>query len=231
MGTENLELNLVENEEALEESYTLKDNVLKDVLVLGVNSRNNRIYTKECMKEAVGLYNNSPVYIDHSDKERKLDERFGTLVNAKVTDKGIVGDVECLTTHKLYPTIKEAYDNKVSRIGMSHSALGKGSVNAEGQTIVNHISKVISVDLVTGSATTQNLRESEKVEVPTIDLKEQEIVSLKEQLLQKEIKIDELIKEIDSLKIAQSKWQTPVSVPLKETAKVTDLKEISKWFK
>jgi hypothetical protein len=226
------ELELIENEPILE--ATLDNDVLKDVLFLGFKSTNNREYSADALKEAVGLYDAKPIYIDHSSTERKLSERFGTSENARFTDKGIVGDIKVLTSHPLFSVIKESYDKRTPSIGISQNAVGTGEVR-DGTMIVNKIVKVISLDLVSNAASVRNLRESED---KTVQLNEQiqiltaEKTSLAEANTKLTEQVTSLTKEVATLKEQQTKWQVPKSVPLTEKVSEIpkDIKKLAAWL-
>lgn len=242
---ENQELQLIEEEVELTESVLEKD-TLTDVLFLGKTSRNGRIYTEHAMQEALSLYDNIPVYINHSSKERQLNEHFGTTQNVRLTEKGIVGSIKALTTHPMFDTIKEAYDNKTNRIGMSHDAKGLGTMK-DGIATINKITSVNSLDIVTKSATTQNLRESESPTVveeiagvgeastdKTIKLTEQvTTLSLTIESLQADIKILKEQIETSNIKVNVdkiSKWLSPSSIPLTESESVIPKENLGKWL-
>lgn len=239
MGNPNEEINIVENEEELVESV-LDCDTLKDCLLLGMKSANNREYTKSCLKEALPLYEGVSVYIDHSSTERKVGEHFGVTKNVRLTEKGIVGDLQVLVTHPMYAQIKESYDKNMPKIGLSQNAMGTGSVS-DGKTIVNKISKVMSIDVVTKPATVKNLREQEEVQesvkevggqaVQETSLLEQEITSLKTELMQLKEQVQVLTESNKTLTETQNKWQIPKDLPLSESVKAPkSAKDLAKWL-
>lgn len=148
-------------------SSKISDNIMKGVLVLGPNSKNKRKYTKACMSHAVEMYENSPVYIDHVERgNRKLNERFGTLKNARLTEDGIRADLHYLKSHPSTAVICEDAENASGMFGLSHNVNAECHKTKEGLT-VDRILNVCSVDVVSGSATTKNLfeqlQENEKI--------------------------------------------------------------------
>lgn len=216
------EVQLVEQTELKE--AVLNDNILKDVLILGAKSANKRVYTSDAMRNAIPLYENACVYINHSNGERKLEDRFGTAKNVRLTENGLISDIEVLITHPMFAVVKEAYDLKTAKIGCSHDAVGSGVVGTDGITTINQIIKVKSVDLVSGAATTRNLRESEDLE----------LISLKEENITLKETVENLTKEVESLKATQNKWKAPVALPIVEQIKEEIPKEISalaKWLR
>lgn len=223
-----INIELAESEENLEESV-IETDTLKNCLILGEKSRNNRMYSPVALFEAVSLYNGSPVYLNHKNGERQIEDRIGTVKNARYDEgKGIMGDIECLSTHPFYATFKESYDKKVSKIGISHNSIGMGSVN-DGITTVNKITKVISVDLVSSPATSTNLREAE-AESESEKPIDSELMQLKEQV---NLLVEEL-KQLKTASVAASKWIKPSSIPLTENELESipkDLNKLAKWLR
>jgi hypothetical protein len=148
----------------LTEYTATEDGVVVGVPVLGAKSRNNRVYTTECMQECFSLYEEAPVFIDHSTSGRRSEEKLGLIKNARYCEESqqIRGDLHLLTTHPLYNRIKEDLDRNLNLFGLSHSAEVWG-VNEAGQLKINKIEKVNSVDLVSSPATLKSLTESEEV--------------------------------------------------------------------
>ena len=150
----------------------LGDGVIKDVLVLGINSRNRRRYKPDAMKRASLLYEGVAVFLDHptnEDRERKgraAEDRFGVLrgVHFQESNGGqLRGDLQYLTTHPMAPRVAEDLQRGLNFFGLSHLADGTGSTEkGTGITMVESIDRVIEVDLVTNPATALNLREQEE---------------------------------------------------------------------
>jgi len=142
--------------------------VIKDVLVLGSKSRNNRVYSQKALRESAHKYNRIAVYVDHGtsvDRDRKgraAQDRLGVLANVRYAEQNggqLRGDLVCLTTHPLYPRLLEDLNRDMHLFGLSHQADGTGRVERDGTTIVESIGKVHSVDIVTSPATAVSLRE------------------------------------------------------------------------
>lgn len=148
----------------LEEYEVESDGIVKNVPILGQISRNGRVYTTECMQAGFGLYENSPVFVDHSKVGRKSEEKLGLIKNARFDEdtKQVRGDLHLLTTHPLYTRVQEDITKKMGLFGLSHSAEIWGNKNDDGILEVNRIEKVASVDLVSSPATLKNLTESEE---------------------------------------------------------------------
>jgi hypothetical protein len=160
--------------------------------------------------------------------DRPLEDRFGTAKNIRLTDKGLIGDIEVLTTHPLYAMIRESYDNKTTKIGCSHDVVGSGVTDANGTTIIDKIHKVRSIDIISGTATTKNLRESENAQLVELQESNKELKAVNKELVDK---VNLLETEINSLKEKANKWQVPTSMPLQESKK-EELKgkELAQWL-
>ena len=218
---------------------TLTNNVLKDVLICGIKSVNNVIYTSEALQKAIPLYESAAVYINHAvmaNGDRNLEDRFGTAKNVRLTETGLVADIEVLVTHPMFAQIKEAYDNRIGKIGCSHNILAsKVTTDDNGMSIVNEIEKVRSIDLVSNPATVKNLRESENVElvalteqVKTLTTSNEELINKNKELVEK---VNLMEQEIINIKDKAGKWQVPVAQPLTESKKVEKTaKELARWL-
>ena len=147
-------------------------NVIKDVVLLGLDSRNDRRYSPNAVKEAVeqGFYN-CKIYADHVTEEdeaknsgvRPMREWIGVALNSRFDGEKVRADVKILTTDPQGAKLLEAAkDPDLARhIGMSHDATGEIE-EIEGIPTVTRIIDVESTDAVTKPATTQSLFESEK---------------------------------------------------------------------
>ena len=138
--------------------------VLKGVKLLGGRSKNNRRYESDAMEKAVGLYNGRKIYVDHdrseSGADRSIDRWAGTIQNARYQEGGIHGDIKLLKSSAFFDRIIEAAEHFPKDIGFSHVA--DGSTRMDGTTeVVESISQVFSVDLVSQPATTGGIWESQ----------------------------------------------------------------------
>src|SRR5215469_14719827 len=134
------------------------------VKVLGKESINGRRYTPEAIEEAYRqrLYEGVAVYVNHPAKPndpRAIAEKFGRVVNIRILEGELYGDLEYLESHQDAALICEMAERMDGQLGCSHNAQGEGSDDAEGIFVVQHITEVRSVDLVTEPATTRGLFE------------------------------------------------------------------------
>lgn len=153
----------LENKFFLEaKSSITKDGLLKKVHLVGLNSVNKHngkpyTYAEIALKEAVDLYTNADVYINHIDPKvtPKVEDKIGFVKSAYFEEGvGIVGDVQLNTEHELYKSIYWWAENAPKKLGFSH-VIG-GAIDTTRNQITK-ISAVRSVDLVYEGATTNGL--------------------------------------------------------------------------
>jgi len=130
--------------------------------ILGFKSRNNRTYTREALIKAAHKYEGVKVNLDHNTgtDPRKFSERFGRMVNVRMQNDGLYGDLQFNPAHPLAEAFKWWIKNDPTAIGLSHNATAEVQNTATGGEIVTEIRDVDSVDLVADPATTQGLFES-----------------------------------------------------------------------
>ncbi|HUT11598.1 MAG TPA: hypothetical protein VMY42_13950 [Thermoguttaceae bacterium] len=138
-------------------------------------------YTIEALRDATGLYEGIGVYVDHPQfafdangsrraiaQDRKTADRFGRLVNVRVTETGMYADLEYLKSHPLAAQVVEVAQRMPEALALSHNATGR-PVKRDGRVVIEKILAVRSVDLVGEKAgTTRSLFETE-TEEPIMD--------------------------------------------------------------
>jgi len=138
--------------------------IIRSVKVLGRESRNGRTYSDQALEQASQIYEKLGVNIDHPDRlqagvTRKFADRFGYLQGVHRRDDGVYGDLVYLKKHVLAEQICEAAERMPLQFGLSHNA--EGYVTNDGdKTIVENITRVLSVDIVQQPATNRGLFES-----------------------------------------------------------------------
>ncbi len=145
-----------------------ENGVIHGVKVLGHKSLNGRRYTEAAISGAQKLYEGISVNVDHPNvstpyEGRSLSSRFGRLVNVVYGEDGLRADLQFLKSHPLADMICEAAERMPETLGLSHNADGHVT-SSNGETLVEEITRVRSVDLVTDPATTRSLFESTKEE-------------------------------------------------------------------
>ncbi len=144
--------------------------VIRGVKILGPSSRNGRVYTPRALKQAADIYEGVDVNIDHPDlgrpeSERKFADGFGYLTRVVLKDDGVYGDLVYLKSHALAEQVCEAAERMPHQFGLSHNAEGIVAAR-DGQTIVEEIISVRSVDIVRHPATSRGLFEAEGQAAP-----------------------------------------------------------------
>lgn len=139
--------------------------LIKAVKVIGVKSKHGWSYPPEVLKEAMPLYEGSPVFIEHPDERekkrghRQLADHFGSLENIRGNGEGLFADLKVRKAHPLATAVLEAAPT--ARFGLSHNALV--DLNEDKSSVLK-IVQVNSVDLVDKPGTTENLFEQGPVQ-------------------------------------------------------------------
>ena len=148
----------------------IESGVIRNVKIIGKVSKNGRVYSDEALKNAVPLYENAPVYIDHPSRmeaktERSLREQVGNIRDPRWTPDGNYGDLHLYQNHADYKLLVERATKDKNGFGLSHNADGECR-RTKGGEICESIENVRSVDIVGKPATTIGLFESEDPDRP-----------------------------------------------------------------
>jgi hypothetical protein len=141
--------------------------IIRGVKILGLNSSNGRRYLREALAKAISMYEGVSVYSDHIKIEnrrqpRACEDKYAWLENVKQdADGGLSGDLHYLKSDPKGPKLAESALRRPSLFGLSHDIEGKTYLD-NGTLVVEEITKVNSVDVVTDPATTRSLFESEQ---------------------------------------------------------------------
>ncbi|MFO1006137.1 MAG: hypothetical protein U0929_09270 [Planctomycetaceae bacterium] len=160
-----------------------------NVALTGPDSRNGYRYSEAALREAVPLYDQKPVFLDHAPdrlkpRDRSTRDLVGNIINPRFEDGRIRGDIRVLDTESGRTFLALANTN-LPGVGMSHVVVAQRST--DGGT-VELIRDVVCVDAVINPATTQTFRESQDASSETALLEEQlqssqrECQQLREQL-------------------------------------------------
>ena len=138
--------------------------VIFGVKVIGSNSANGRFYPPATLRAAMQMYEGCAVGLDHGERgtadARPVGSRVGWLEHVREGAGGLVADLHLLKSHQLTPMLLEAASRRPELFGLSHDAEGR-IVRRDGKNVVEEITRVRSVDVVTSPATTQSMFESE----------------------------------------------------------------------
>ena len=153
----------------LEAKFDAENVRINNVVLLGRDEGNNRIYTEDCRAKAVALYEGVQAFVDHPTTEefkvgyRSVRNLAGEFRNSRLDESGRVrADFFGLPNEngKLFLTIAES---GITKAGMSHNANGKWRQEGNKQ-IVEQLTGVFSVDLVANPATTKGMFESQQID-------------------------------------------------------------------
>lgn len=156
-----------------------KPDVIENVALSGLESRNGYSYLEKAylVAEKEKLYENACVFIDHDTKNprgRSVRDLAGNVINARFNTitKRMMGDIVPLVTES-GRFFLELARSRPSNVSMSHVVTGKRN---KTKNLVESIQEVLSVDVVTGAATTTSFSEQE-----TDDMSDQALGVLQEQ--------------------------------------------------
>ena len=143
------------------ESSQTESNRVKDVKVLGIYSKNGRIYPLDVMRQSLHLYENCKVNLDHKpEMTRSVLDVFGKIEDVYMGEDGIYGTLCYNIDHPYAPAFEYFVKHQPEAIGLSHAAMAKTRMNRDNIEEVLSIEEVSSVDLVATAATNKNLFES-----------------------------------------------------------------------
>ncbi|GAB6164268.1 hypothetical protein JCM19992_02680 [Thermostilla marina] len=137
--------------------------VIRGVKILGLRSRNGRIYRADALRRAVALYEEAKVNVNHpADPHRAARDyrdRLGRIRNVRfVEEEGLFGDLHFNPKHPVAAQLAWDAEHAPENVGLSHHV--SAVVRRKGETVeVEAIEQVLSVDLVADPATTDGLFE------------------------------------------------------------------------
>jgi len=138
--------------------------VIRGVKLLGLVSRNQRIYLPEALERAIPLYENAKVNVNHPKghpaEGRDYQDRIGIVRGVRFeTQRGLFADLHYNPKHALAEQLLWDAEHLPENVGFSHNVRARVA-QRDRQTIVEAIVHVQSVDLVADPATTRGLFES-----------------------------------------------------------------------
>lgn len=143
--------------------------LISGVKILGLTSRNGRVYPPEVLREAAPLYEGAKVNINHVSKEaarlpRDYRDRIGTVSNVVFKENsGLFADFHYNPNHAQAKQLLWDAHNAPNNVGFSHCV--EAVYHQENDlSVIDKIVRVISVDLVADPATTNGLFESEETQ-------------------------------------------------------------------
>jgi len=146
--------------------------VIRGVKILGLASRNGRTYLPEALSQAVGLYEDAKVNVNHPkgrpDGPRDYQDRIGVIRNVAVhAGEGLFADFHFNPKHALAEQLAWDAEHAPENVGFSHNVQAR-CTRRDGQLVVEAITKVQGVDLVADPATTRGLFEGSAAGTETL---------------------------------------------------------------
>lgn len=156
----------------ISESYTQpklrvdrEKGVIYGVKALGIESKNGRTYSEAARQDQAKLIEGMAVAFGHDrddpGRERGFGEQPAVIRNVTVESDGNFGDLHVFKSHPSAELLMDRAEQAPETFGLSHVAeceLSGG--DKPGFTIVENISKIHTLDIVTRPATTDGLFES-----------------------------------------------------------------------
>ena len=108
---------------------SIEDGLIKNVKILGENSRNKRHYPIETRKNAHNLLEGARVSLNHEG--RTVESRIGRIVNVKHNPDGSYGDFEFLEPfHRPRGNLLSLFDQNLTKSGVRLAAVGNAHVTS-----------------------------------------------------------------------------------------------------
>jgi hypothetical protein len=138
--------------------------VIRGVKVLGLESRNGRTYLPDALIQAVPLYEEAKVNVNHPRGNptgpRDYQDRIGTIRHVALRPgEGLFGDFHFNPKHALAEQLIWDAENSPENVGFSHNVEARVARHGD-RVVVEAITRVQSVDLVADPATTRGLFEA-----------------------------------------------------------------------
>lgn len=135
--------------------------LVRNIALTGLESKNGYRYSEEALRQAIPLYENKPVFLDHAQSparpyDRSTRDLVGSIVNPRFENGRVRGDIRTLDT-EAGRTFLALAETDTPAVGMSHVVLAERSPD---KSVVETIHDVVSVDAVAFPATSSTFRES-----------------------------------------------------------------------
>jgi hypothetical protein len=139
--------------------------IIRGVKILGLESRNGRVYTPAALNDSLALYEGAKVNVNHPkghpQAPRDYQDRIGVIRGVIFRDnEGLFGDLHYNPAHALAEQLAWDAEHAQENVGFSHNVQARTSQRGQ-RLVVEAITRVQSVDLVADPATTRGLFESQ----------------------------------------------------------------------
>ena len=213
--------------------------LIEKVVLLSAESANNRTYTEDCLTKSVNLLEGAKCYADHdkSGDTRGVRDLIGIYRDVVYEANKVKGTLHLLDDgSEMSNKVLAIIEQMPELVGNSISARGRYH-REDGKDIIEELTKVNSVDIVTDPATTSSLFESieeekEDKQMEYKDVKQSELKTsrndiyeaiLKEGAATRDQEVKDLKKKVDDFEVkeAVTKKKENVQKILKE-AKIAE---------
>src|SRR5262245_16620847 len=111
--------------------------IIRNVKIVGHNSKNGRQYTPAALRSAAPLYEGASVNLNHAKTSpRGYEDRVGTIRNVHyVEGSGLYGDLHFNPMHPIANQLVYDAEFAPERVGLSHNVHGRSS-RKDGKDIV-----------------------------------------------------------------------------------------------
>ena len=138
--------------------------VIRGVKILGLESRNGRVYTPQALTGSLALYEGAKVNVNHPkghpQAPRDYQDRIGVIRGVVFREnEGLFGDLHYNPAHALADQLAWDAEHAQENVGFSHNVQARTSQQGQ-RLVVEAITRVQSVDLVADPATTRGLFEA-----------------------------------------------------------------------
>ena len=150
------------------------EGVIHGVKILGLRSRNGRVYLPEALSQAAPLYEGAKVNLNHpkghAHQPRDYQDRIGSIHNVELRDgEGLFANFHFNPKHAQAEQHAWDAEHAPGNVGISHHVQARTARRGE-ELVVEAITRVESVDLVADPATTRGLFEGNAKGEPRPDL-------------------------------------------------------------
>ncbi|TWU30206.1 hypothetical protein [Bythopirellula polymerisocia] len=142
--------------------------VLTGVKLIGLSSRNGRQYRELALSQAVSLYEEARVNVNHPKEgplaPRDYQDRIGIIRGVEFrAGEGLFGNLHFNPRHALAEQLVWDAEHNPRNVGFSHNVQARVT-RTDGGLVVEEITRVQSVDLVADPATTEGLFEQQEAD-------------------------------------------------------------------
>lgn len=133
--------------------------IIENMVILASESLNGRHYTGNCMLNALPLFENVQVFANHGEEfSRDVKDLLGGYKNVRFEENKVKGDLHLVCGSELKEMIFNIAEKFPNLAGNSIDATGKYYLEGD-VTVIEELTHVNSVDIVTKPATTKGFFE------------------------------------------------------------------------